>query len=64
MAINKSSWYELGHFVIILIILIQVVPEILEELLEILERGILYGENFILFVFIFFLKSMDSYPNR
>lgn len=54
MAINKSSWYELGHFVIVLIILIQVVPEILEELLEILERGILYGENFILFVFIFF----------
>lgn len=53
MAINKSSWYELGHFVIILIILIQVVPEILEELLEILEREILYGENFILCVYFF-----------
>lgn len=50
MAVNKSSWYDFGHFVIIPIILIQIGFRVL----EILEREILYRENFTLFVFIFF----------
>lgn len=58
MAINKSSWYELGHFVTIPIILIQI-----GLIFEILERKVVYGENFTLLCYVF-LKSMDSYPNR